>query len=316
MNFSYQIRDEYTRIIAGAGMRYKLSTKHNLSHQIDVVDFSYVYLPFVSDRFRSMIDQSLLRYSYENHLIMHSGYSIAFSNTSLTNAHSGFKAYGAFELGGNLLYGICKGTGANQSESGAYTIGNIPFAQYAKLDADFSYHQRIDDRNAIVYHVGGGIGIPYCNSTILPFEKRYYGGGANHVRGWSARSLGPGAYNAGGKTDYMRQSGDINLSANIEYRTHLVWKLELAAFLDFGNIWTLADEGQEGGQFRADSFYKQIAMGYGIGLRFNFEYFIIRLDWGLKAFDPAQGDGQRWRFTNTWHILNDTALHFAVGYPF
>ena len=316
LNFSYQIRDEYTRIIAGAGMRYKWFTQSGVNHQIDLVDFSYVYLPYVSDHFREMIDQSLLRYSYEDHLIMHTGYSVGFSNTSLSDNRSGVSVYGALETGGNLLYGACAAAKVQRGENGSYRLGNIPFAQYAKLDADFSYTQRIDDRNSIVYHAGAGIGVPYGNSTILPFEKRYYGGGANHVRGWSARSLGPGAYDAGDKTDYMRQSGDISLCANVEYRTHLVWKLELAAFLDAGNIWTLADEGQEGGQFRGDTFYKQIALGYGIGLRFNFEYFVIRLDWGLKAFDPGQGDGQRWRFTNTWNVLTDTALHFAVGYPF
>ena len=166
------------------------------------------------------------------------------------------------------------------------------------------------------YHVGLGVGVPYLNSTILPFEKRYYGGGANSVRGWSARSLGPGSYNAGTNIDYMKQSGDIKLDLNLEYRTKLVWLLELAAFIDAGNIWTLKDEGQVGGQFKFDTFYKQIALGYGIGIRLNFDYFVIRLDWGLKAYDPSRADGERWRFVPGWDILKDTALHFAVGYPF
>ena len=110
--------------------------------------------------------------------------------------------------------------------------------------------------------------------------------------------------------------GNINLNLNIEYRTKLVWLLELAAFIDAGNIWTLADEGQAGGQFKWNQFYKQIALGYGIGLRLNFDFFVVRLDWGLKAFDPSAADGERWRFTPSWNILKDTALHFAVGYPF
>ena len=114
----------------------------------------------------------------------------------------------------------------------------------------------------------------------------------------------------------MKQSGDINLCLNIEYRTRLVWKLELAAFLDAGNIWTLKDEGQAEGQFRIDRFYKQIAFGYGIGLRLNFDFFVIRLDWGIKAFDPSQAAGKQWRFVPGWNITKDTALHLAVGYPF
>jgi outer membrane protein assembly factor BamA len=195
-------------------------------------------------------------------------------------------------------------------------LGNIPFSQYAKVDASFSYNQIVDEKNSIVYHAGFGVGIPYLNSSILPFEKRYYGGGANSVRGWSARSLGPGAYNAGTDIDYMKQSGDINLNLNVEYRTKLVWLLELAAFIDAGNIWTLADEGQAGGQFQWNQFYKQIALGYGIGLRLNFDFFVVRLDWGLKAYDPSAAPGEQWRFTPSWNILKDTALHFAVGYPF
>ena len=136
------------------------------------------------------------------------------------------------------------------------------------------------------------------------------------MRGWSARSLGPGSYNANGRIDYMRQSGDINLSANVEYRTHLVWKLELAAFLDVGNIWTLADEGQPGGQFRFDKFYEQIAVAYGLGLRLNFDYFILRFDMGMKAVNPAYRDSDEHYAIFNPRFSRDFQFHFAVGLPF
>lgn len=315
VNFSYQIRSEYSRIIAGAGMRYNWQTGKKLSHSLNLVDFNYVYLPFISDSFRETIGTSLLRYSYEDHMIMSSGYSISYSNQVGKNKDT-YNVRASAEIGGNLLYGICAAAGATQDANGSYLLGNIPFSQYAKVDASFSYNQIVDEKNSIVYHAGFGVGIPYLNSSILPFEKRYYGGGANSVRGWSARSLGPGSYNAGTEIDYMKQSGDINLNLNVEYRTKLVWLLELAAFIDAGNIWTLADEGQAGGQFQWNQFYKQIALGYGIGLRLNFDFFVVRLDWGLKAYDPSAAPGEQWRFTPSWNILKDTALHFAVGYPF
>ena len=197
------------------------------------------------------------------------------------------------ETSGNLLYGISVAAKANTNSNGSYLVGRIPFAQYVKADFDFAFRHVVDKKNSVVYHIGLGVGIPYANSNILPFEKRYYGGGANSVRGWSARSLGPGNYAATDNIDYMKQSGDINLNMNIEYRTKLFWKLELAAFLDAGNIWTLQDEGQAEGQFKFDRFYKQIAFGYGIGLRLNFDFFVVRLDWGLKAFDPAQEQGKQ-----------------------
>ena len=316
LNFSYQIRDEYSRIIAGAGMRYNWTSANRISHSFNLVDFNYVYLPFISDSFRETIGNSLLKYSYEDHLIMSAGYGISYSTQNANKNTSAYNVRASVEIGGNLLYGICAAAGVQQDANGAYTLGNIPFAQYAKFDASFSYNHVVDVKNSVVFHAGFGVGVPYLNSTILPFEKRYYGGGANSVRGWSARSLGPGAYNAGTSVDYMKQSGDINLNLNFEYRTKLVWLLELAAFIDAGNIWTLADEGQIGGQFKWDQFYKQIALGYGIGLRLNFDFFVVRLDWGLKAYDPSAAPGEQWRFTPSWNILKDTALHFAVGYPF
>lgn len=316
VNFSYQIRDEYSRIIAGMGLRYNWFTKNKVNHYVNLIDLNYVYLPYISDNFKQTINNSLLKYSYEDHFIMSSGYGISFSNKRSNSLYNFYNIRASIEIAGNLLYGICYGAKANTDANGAFLIGKIPFAQYAKSDLNFSYTHLVDKKNSLVYHVGLGVGVPYLNSTILPFEKRYYGGGANSVRGWSARSLGPGSYNAGTKIDYMKQSGDIKLDLNIEYRTKLVWLLELAAFIDAGNIWTLKDEGQTGGQFKFDQFYKQIALGYGIGLRLNFDYFVIRLDWGLKAFDPSREPGERWRFVPGWNVLKDTALHFAVGYPF
>lgn len=316
LNFSYQIRDEYSRIIAGLGMRYNWQSNRKINHYVNLLDLNYVYLPYVSDDFKNTINNSLLKYSYEDHLIMSAGYGISFSNKKSNSNNNYYNVRASAEIAGNLLYGICYGAKANTDANGSYLLGNIPFAQYAKVDFDFSYTHVVDKKNSMVYHIDVGVGVPYLNSTILPFEKRYYGGGANSVRGWSARSLGPGSYNTGSKIDYMKQSGDIKLDINLEYRTKLVWLLELAAFIDAGNIWTLKDEGQVGGQFKFNKFYEQIALGYGIGLRLNFDYFVVRLDWGIKAFDPSRADGERWRFVPGWNILKDTALHFAVGYPF
>lgn len=316
VNYSYQIRDEYSRMIAGTGIRYYWNSPKKVNHTLELIDFNYVFLPYISESFSKTIEESLLKYSYENHLIMRIGYNISYSNKHLRPNRSSFFIRGAIETAGNTLYGICSAVDASQDTTGSYLIGNIPFSQYVKLDGGFTYNERIDDKNSIAYHIAAGAGIPYINSDILPFEKRYYGGGANNVRGWSARDLGPGTYQPGTTIDYMKQSGDISFNMNLEYRTKLVWKMELASFIDAGNIWTLRDEGQEGGVFKWDEFYKQIALSYGLGLRFNFDYFVIRLDWGIKAFDPGQTDGEQWRFTDSWDILKDTALHFAVGYPF
>jgi outer membrane protein assembly factor BamA len=136
------------------------------------------------------------------------------------------------------------------------------------------------------------------------------------VRGWAVRTLGPGTYTSPNSEDFVSQSGNIELTANMEYRSKLFWKFEGAAFADAGNIWNIKDyDFQPEGTFHLDEFYKQIAMAYGLGLRCDFTYFLIRLDVGMKAYDPALPDGERWRYHDiTWS--DDFAFHFAIGYPF
>ena len=159
---------------------------------------------------------------------------------------------------------------------------------------------------------------PYGNSKILPYEKRYFSGGANSVRGWSVRGLGPGRFRGtDGRIDFINQTGDIRLDMNIEYRAHLFWKIDGAAFIDAGNIWTIREyDDQPGGQFEIEDFWREIALSYGLGLRLNFNYFILRLDAGLKAINPAYTDRRHHYPIVHPHFKRDFALHFAVGLPF
>lgn len=193
---------------------------------------------------------------------------------------------------------------------------NIPFAQYIKGDIDYAKNFVIDNRNSLAFHVGGGIAVPYGNASVVPFEKRYFSGGANSVRGWSVRELGPGSY-VGDRNNFLNQSGDIKLDASVEYRTHLFWKLHGALFVDAGNIWTLHEyESQSGGQFKFNTFYKQIAVAYGMGIRLDLDFFVLRFDAGMKAINPVYESGR-----NRYPIVHpdfsrDFAFHFAVGYPF
>lgn len=322
LNYSYQTRPDFARTIAGIGLKYRWDSYHqsNMFHTLDFLDLSYVYLPpySISDEFRNkyLNSSTLLKYSYEDHLILRTGYSFSYTSKLLQQRRNGFSAKAGIETAGNSFYGIASLLKTPKQEN-SYVIGNIKFSQYIKLDGEYSYTQFLDPSNRIVYHIAMGIGIPYGNSSILPFEKRYYGGGANSVRGWQVRTLGPGSYNNNGITDYMSQSGDMRADFNIEYRTKLVWLLELGAFIDAGNVWTLLPYGEQvGGNFDINNIYKEIALGYGIGIRFDFSYFLLRLDWGIKAYDPSKIGSDAWRFSSNWNIMKDTALHFAVGYPF
>ena len=169
-----------------------------------------------------------------------------------------------------------------------------------------------------MFHGALGIAYPYGNSDVLPFEKRYFTGGANSMRGWGVRELGPGSFRGtDGRIDFINQTGDLKLDFSLEYRAPLFWKFDGAVFVDAGNIWTLrAYEEQPGGQFRFDTFYKQIAVAYGLGLRLNFSYFILRFDMGMKAVNPAYTTQQEHYAIFHPDFSRDFSFHFAVGLPF
>lgn len=321
--FNYQARPEYTRIIAGAGWKYHWSDMQNRTrHTVNLVDVNYVYLPESQITFLEEITNPLLRYSYEDHFIMRFGYS--FYHTNKLQASPIAKRFqsdvytirAAAESAGSLLYGISKMIGQNRDENDAYRIFGIRYSQYFKVDADYSLTHSFNTRSSLAFHVGAGVAVPYGNSTALPFEKRFYAGGANSVRGWGVRTLGPGSFDGTNSVNnFIYQCGDIRLDINLEYRAKLFWVIELGAFIDAGNIWTIRDyEDQPGGVFKFNEFYKQIAMAYGLGLRLDFTYFLLRFDLGMKAYNPATNQ-KRWPiFSPSWS--RDAAFHFSVGYPF
>ena len=326
--YNYQQRPgEYTRTIANAGLYYTIPHKlgEKWTHRFNLIDISYIYLPWMSEQFRQdFIDKaSVLKASYEDHFILDWSYSGQFTNQNKNKDRSYVKFNYSIETAGNVLYGLARLAHFTQDESGAYTLWHIPFAQYAKGDVNFVYHQVLAPSHRLVYHVGLGVAVPYLNAQTIPFEKRYFSGGANSVRGWQARTLGPGGFR--GKNNslvYDLQAGDIRLDLNIEYRWR-VWNfIELAAFLDAGNIWTMYDyEQQPNGVFLWDEFYKQIALSWGLGLRLDFSILVLRLDFGVKLHDPTRlyGEyaGTQWR-TATHHLNwnDDCTVHFAIGYPF
>jgi outer membrane protein assembly factor BamA len=186
-----------------------------------------------------------------------------------------------------------------------------------KADIDYAKNFVIDERNSLVFHAGLGVAVPYGNSKSLPFEKLYFSGGANSVRGWRVRSLGPGSYRGDGNTiDYVNHTGDIKLDLNLEYRTFLFWKLNGAAFIDAGNVWNIRNQGiQSEGVFKFNRFYKQLAVSYGLGIRFDLDFLILRFDGGMKAVNPMYTGRDRYPIISP-DFKRDFAFHFAVGYPF
>ena len=326
MNFNSQIRPEFIRTLASASWSYKWVDNKRSQHRFDLLNVNYIYVPWKSENFKAYLENltdrnSILTKSYEDQLIVRMGYSYIYNSandqTRTSSKRNSYSIRLNLEEAGNLLYGASKAIHTTPKEDKGYVIANIPFAQYVKGDFDFAHNWNIDKRNSLVFHIGMGVAYPYGNSQVLPFEKRYFSGGPNSVRGWSVRSLGPGSYKGSDdKMNYINHTGDIKLDMNIEYRTHLFWKFNGAAFIDAGNIWNIREyEGQEEGTFRFNSFYKQLAVAYGLGIRFDLDYLIIRFDGGMKAVNPMETGKNKYPFIRP-NFNRDFAFHFAVGYPF
>lgn len=331
--YDMQDRPEFhRRVLTGAwSYRWNRSTNPRWQHFFDLFSLNYVYMPWISETFRKEYLEgddphySVLRYSYENLFIMKTSYNFAYNSLRDLNnqpielySTNGYQIKMGIEFAGNLLYGLSRLTHAKRGESGSYDLFGIAYSQYAKFDFDFAKSIVLSDKNSLAFHLAFGLGIPYGNSTILPYEKRYFAGGANSVRGWSVRELGPGSYREkDGKVDFVNQTGNLKLDLSVEWRTYLFWKIHGAFFLDAGNIWnTRQYADMPNSVFRFDSFYKQIALSYGLGLRFNFDYFILRLDGGMKAIDPAVPSGRLHYPISKPNFKRDFTLHFAVGLPF
>jgi outer membrane protein assembly factor BamA len=324
MQYNYQIRPEFSRVVASTSWSYHWIERQRAQHRIDLIDVNYLYMPSTSDTFKDLYEGNknyILEYNYKDRLIVRMGYtynynSVGASPTNNTIASNSYSIRTGIESAGNLLYTFSKLAGLSKNGKGEYSLLNIPFAQYIKADFDFAKNIVMDERNSLAYHFGMGIAIPYGNADVIPFEKRYFSGGANSVRGWSVRNLGPGSFS--GDDNFLNQSGDIKLDASVELRTDLFWKFQGALFVDAGNIWTLHNysEEQPGGKFKFDRFYKQIAVAYGLGLRLDLDFFVIRVDGGMKAIDPVYGSGKQKYPVIRPKLDRDLAIHFAVGYPF
>ena len=329
--YNSQNRPEfYRRLLTGTwSTMWNAHRKPNLQHRYDIVSLNYVFMPWISSTFRREYLEgdnpryAVLRNSYENLFIMRSAYGIVYNslrgrNGGSLNQTNGYQIKANVEMAGNVLYGVAKLLNMRRNANNDYAILNIPFSQYVKFDFDYSKSFRLTEASSLAAHAALGVAIPYGNSSVIPYEKRYFSGGANSVRGWNVRTLGPGGYvGRDGNIDFINQTGNLKLDLSVEYRASLFWKFEGAAFVDAGNVWSTNTHADlTNGQFHFNTFYRQIAVAYGLGLRLNLNYFILRFDGGMKAINPAVTSGSGHYPIFSPKLSRDLALHFAVGLPF
>ena len=325
VGYNFQRRPEYTRTISNIKFGYDWMTTKNFRHTWNLIDFNMVNLFKFDPGFIDLIKDLYIKSSFTDHLILAMNYSFVYNTQQLNSKQSYSYLKFNLESAGNLLNLLSSVTDQPKVQSidtiglgttEFYRIFNTRFAQYLKSDLEYRYGYTIDKYNAVVARAFVGVGLPYGNFDVLPFEKKYFTGGANGIRAWQVRALGPGTYKAPVDA-YPNQSGDIKLEANLEYRFKLVGFLDGALFLDAGNIWAINEkDNRPGAQFQFDKFYKQLALGTGTGFRFDFTYFIFRLDLGMKLRDPAQELKNGWIPGIRPYTTDDFALSFAIGYPF
>ncbi len=315
--YNFMDRIDYRRTITNMSYGYIWDGNRFLKHSVKLLELNAVKLPYATQEFKDYIDSTNLRSSYDDHFVSVTSYSLMFNNQDIKKKRDFYFIILNTEISGNILFGISELTNASKDENGSYTVLGVPFSQYAKFDIDFRYYDVTAHSNTLAYRFFGGVGIPYGNLESLPFEKMYFSGGANSIRAWSVKDLGPGSYTGGSGTRFPNQTGDIKLEANIEYRFKMFWVLEGALFIDAGNVWNLNSDKLEGGMFRMNEFYKEFAIGSGVGTRFDFSFILFRLDFGVKLRDPALPDGERWilgKRNLTWQ--DDVIVNIGIGYPF
>jgi len=315
--YNYQSMPLYTRSMANASFGYNWNASSYTTHFVTPFQLNQINLLSIDEDFEASIQSSYLAYSYRDVMIMGGSYSLIFNNQSIRKIKDYWFIRFNAEAAGNIPSLIGKLTDATKIDD-SYNFLGQPFAQYVKADFDFRYNIHLNEASSVVYRGFAGVGIPYGNSRAMPFEKQYFGGGANGIRAWQVRTLGPGTYVPPDDAEFLNQTADLKLEANAEYRFKLFWILEGALFVDAGNIWTInRDEAREGSQFRLKSFINDMAVGAGTGLRFDLNFVMFRADLGMKLRDPWLPLGSRWIISNRpYNFRDDFAFVIAIGYPF
>jgi hypothetical protein len=325
--YNYQRRPDYTRTLAKGSTGLEVNSSLTTSWSI-WADINVIRIPVRSQNFVNFLNGSndaVLKDSYTDHLIMTFPRGVLTWNTqgSRPKRHVFFDRV-TVELAGTVLRLLQEAAGTqlytDSTYQSYYKVFNVRYADHVRLDNDFRYFLRFHEKGSMAFRFAGGFGIPLVNQTALPFESSFFIGGANGMRAWRARSLGPGSYSE--PTSNFDRIGEMRLEGNVEYRFKIFGYLEGALFTDVGNIWYLQDNpAKPGGQFKADRFLSEIAVGTGLGARLNFDFFILRFDMGLQTKDPSLPAGQRWLFqakdpgtdTRFGQKLN---LNLGIGYPF
>ncbi|MBA3663002.1 MAG: BamA/TamA family outer membrane protein [Bacteroidetes bacterium] len=317
---NYQARPEFSRVITDINYGFNFKTYNNrLKHEL--VPFqAYLVRANLNASFRdylSNLHDAFLLNSFQDHITTISKYAVTYTSKENTNTSKRAVSYVRLNLqsSGNILRQYFISSGAHTDSLGRYLIFGIPFAQFLRADIDYRIYIPVRKKSRIVYRLAGGIGKPLANLGVLPYEQSFFSGGPNSIRAWRARTLGPGGYDPRGSSAKYDKIGDMLLEGNFEYRFHIIKSFNGAIFADAGNIWRLdKDENKPNAEFLVDQFYKQIAVGGGMGIRWDLSFFVLRVDLAVPLRDPKYQEADRWTFNK--RPYKEIVFNFGIGYPF
>jgi outer membrane protein assembly factor BamA len=312
-SFNFQQRPEYSRNLLQGTFGYSWSESKYKKHFVTPFNISYVKID-LTDAFKEKIvaeNNPFLINSYTDHFISAIQYSFIFNNQDF-NRHRNYQ-YLRFnaETSGNMLSSYNRLTDAPKDEvTNSYNFAGIRYAEYVKSEFDLRvYH--VNDFSSVVERLAVGVGVPYGNLDVLPFEKSYFGGGSNGIRAWPARRLGPGSL-SDSLLNAVNQIGELKIEANLEYRFDITKLFEGAFFVDAGNIWILKEDPKRpNAEINLSRFYQDLAIGVGFGLRLDFSFFIFRFDLASPLKDPSKNNPKDYQIE-----IKKTTLNLGIGYPF
>jgi outer membrane protein assembly factor BamA len=268
-------------------------------------------------------DSAFIQRLFANNLITATGLNFLYSDKNTTQSKTTFFIRtNVIELGGNIHRGVRRLMDNVHNSDTSYKLLNVDYYNYAKSEIDARCSTIIDENNSTAIRINIGAAYPYGNQKVTPFDKLFFIGGANSLRAWRPRTIGPGAYYESSKNFRIDRAGDLILQANAEYRFDIVnKKLEGAVFFDAGNVWMIRDVNNidQLKLFKYKTFISEIAANTGIGMRFDFQFFLFRLDWGMQIHNPEKPIGQTWvikEFAQNKYFTKYSILNFGIGYPF
>ncbi len=311
-------RAKYYKLLAfGGNATYDFQPKRTSKHSFTPFKLTFNVLRDPTEAFKELqAENPALYVSLRDQFIPVFEYMYTYDNASLPGVRNPIWWQTTVSSAGNLTSCIYRIFGKSFKEKDKKLLG-VPFAQFLKVNSEFRYHYKIDKNQMIASRIAGGVIWSYGNALAAPYTEQFYIGGANSVRAFSARSIGPGSYapDKENKYSFINHVGDIRMEANVEYRFRIIGDLHGAVFLDAGNVWLMRkDESRPGGEFTLKNFARQIALGTGAGLRYDMDFLVFRLDCGVGLHDPY--DTGKSGYYNIPKFKDSLALHFAIGYPF